>query len=524
MQQGALDPFRGFLRGDPSKGPEDAAAPDARFADPRKIVNERLARWEPGSPRLFLGLVGGDVTGPPGRGRHILGGVPIGIEDDRHVCTFAGSRAGKGRSVIVPNMLHWPGSVLATDPKGELAAITARARERLGQSVHVLDPFGVTAGTHAAPFATGFNPVAAMRPEGLIEDAALIADALVLVEGSDPHWDESAKAFIEGVTLHVRTCTDLDGKRDLFTVQDLVGKGAADADQKKAPSGFSMDALYAAMLRNRAAGGVVQSAAASMASKPEKERESVLSSARRHLKFLDLFRQDAAGERTIREDGFRLESLKLEPTTVYLCLPARHIGTCGRWLRLFVNLALQGMERTTAAELPGNAPVLFVLDEFASLGHMQQIENAAGQIAGFGVKLWPVLQDMGQLRALYRDRWETFLGNAGLLQFFGNTDLSTLEWLSKRLGSTTIRVATDRPKTADQGGKGLPGESWANQTVKLLEVDEAARLFGRDDAQRRQLVIWGGQPPLVLQRANYDTHGLFADLWDDPPGTVGGGR
>lgn len=523
QQTGPVDPFKGFLRGDPSKGPEEYAPPAAAFADPRRIMGEPLALWMPGSPRLFLGLVGGTPAGPPGQGRHILGGMAIGIEDDRHVCTFAGSRAGKGRSVIVPNMLYWPGSVLATDPKGELAAITARQRERLGQAVHVLDPFGVTDGTHAAPFATGFNPIAAMRDATLIEDAALIADALVVMEGSDPHWDESGKAFIEGVTLHVRTAEDLDGRRDLFTVQDLVNKGAADA---KAPGGSSMDALYARMLRNGAAGGVIQAVAANMASKPEKERESILSTARRHLKFLDLFRQTDGAKRTIQQDGFRLQSLKLAPTTVYLCLPARHIGTCGRWLRLFVNLALQGMEQSSAAGLPGRAPVLFVLDEFASLGRMQQIENAAGQIAGFGVKLWPVLQDIGQLRDLYKFRWETFLGNAGLLQFFGNTDLGTLEWLSKRLGSTTIRVPSERPKTSDQGGRGLPGESMANHTVKLLEVDEAARLFGRDDAQRRQLVLWGGQPPLVLQRANYDTHGLFRDrlgnpLFDPAPATVG---
>ena len=523
MQQGAVDPFKGFLRGDPSKGPEDAAAPDARFADPRKIVNEPLAQWRSGSPRLFLGLVGGAVTGPPGPRRHILGGAAIGIEDDRHVCTFAGSRAGKGRSVIIPNMLHWPGSALATDPKGELAAITARARDQLGQSVHVLDPFGVTAGTAAAPFVTGFNPIEAMREGSLIEDAALVSDALVVVEGSDPHWDESARAFIEGVLLHVRTWPELAGARDLFTLQDLIARGAPD-NSPTARGGRSMDALEYEMLKNDAAGGVVQSSAATLFSKPEKERDSVLSSARRDLKFLDLFRENEARRRTIRDDGFRLESLKLKPTTVYLCLPARHIATCGRWLRLFVNLALQGMERTTAASMPGGAPVLFVLDEFASLGHMQQIENAASQIAGFGVKLWPVLQDLSQLQALYKLRWETFLGNAGLLQFFGNTDLSTLKWLSERCGSTTIRVASDRPKTSDQGGKGLPGESWSNQTVKLLEVNEAAQLFGRNDAQLRQLVLWGGLPPLVLQRAHYDTHELFRGLWDKPPATVGGGR
>ena len=123
--------------------------------------------------------------------------------------------------------------------------------------------------------------------------------------------------------------------------------------------------------------------------------------------------------------------------TVYLCLPGRHMGTCGRWLRLFVNLALQAMEQTPGYPAAG-CPVLFVLDEFASLGHMRQIEDAAGQIAGYGVKLWPILQDLGQLKALYKERWETFMGNAGILQFFGNNDLTTLEWISKRLGTTTI--------------------------------------------------------------------------------------
>ena len=112
-------------------------------------------------------------------------------------------------------------------------------------------------------------------------------------------------------------------------------------------------------------------------------------------------------------------------------------------MRLFVNLALQAMERTPGYPAAGS-PVLFVLDEFASLGHMRQIEDAAGQIASYGVKLWPILQDLGQLKALYKERWETFMGNAGVLQFFGNNDLTTLEWISKRLGTTTIEQDPDR--------------------------------------------------------------------------------
>ena len=60
-------------------------------------------------------------------------------DDDRHLVTLAGSRAGKGRSLIIPNLLSYPGSVVCIDPKGENAAVTARyRREVLGQEVVVL--------------------------------------------------------------------------------------------------------------------------------------------------------------------------------------------------------------------------------------------------------------------------------------------------------------------------------------------------------------------------------------------------
>jgi type IV secretion system protein VirD4 len=116
------------------------------------------------------------------------------------------------------------------------------------------------------------------------------------------------------------------------------------------------------------------------------------------------------------------------------------------------------MERTPGYPAAG-CPVLFVLDEFASLGHMRQIEDAAGQIAGYGVKLWHVLQDLGQLKALYKERWETFMGNAGILQFFGNNDLTTLEWVSKRLGTTTLEQQSGSVVTPSAAARGAQGES-----------------------------------------------------------------
>ncbi len=66
------------------------------------------------------------------------------------------------------------------------------------------------------------------------------------------------------------------------------------------------------------------------------------------------------------------------------------------------------------------------------------VEKAAGQIASFGVKLWPVVQDITQLQRDYRESWETFMGNAGLLTFHGNTDLTTSRHIAERLGQLEL--------------------------------------------------------------------------------------
>jgi type IV secretion system protein VirD4 len=138
-----------------------------------------------------------------------------------------------------------------------------------------------------------------------------------------------------------------------LTLRELVGG-----------SEKALATLADGMEHNGAAGGVIQTAAADFFDRPQNERGSVLSSARRHLAFIDLFRDKPLGK-----FSFELAALKTKPTTIYLCLPARHIGTCNRWLRLFVNLTLQSMEQTRGA-LPGGVPVLCVLDEFAQLGHL----------------------------------------------------------------------------------------------------------------------------------------------------------
>ena len=89
---------------------------------------------------------------------------------------------------------------------------------------------------------------------------------------------------------------------------------------------------------------------------------------------------------------------------------------------------------------------------------MDMIENAAGYAAGFGLKLWIILQDLTQLKRHYKDGWETFLGNAGVVQAFGNSDLTTLEYLSKKLGQTEIVQPVQSTTTSVSASSNDPGE------------------------------------------------------------------
>ena len=389
--------------------------------DIRKPVG--TARWV-SSPDAF-GLLG---EWKPGRfliGRDFAGRT-VGHDDDRHILTVAGSRAGKGVSLIVPNLLHWPGSCIAIDPKGELATITASRRSSVdspfskamgeGGKVFVLDPFERVTGP-AVDFRAGFNPLADLDADtdtGL-QMAGQIADAIVMqIEGPGSHWTQSARSFLRGLILFVcKTESPVD--RHLIRVRELL---------------LQPKTLFNEMLeRMGLIGGVIGRAGYSLASKPDAEKWSVISTCDVQTDFLE------GGEmgRMLKTHDFKLEDLKTSRVTVYLCLPATRLATHGRWLRMMIGLTLEAMERTGPLG-KGKPPVLFCLDEFAALGHMESIEKAAGQVASFGVKLWPVIQDLTQLQRDYKEAWETFMGNAGLLTFFGNTDLTTLDHISKRLG------------------------------------------------------------------------------------------
>ena len=461
-----------FPRGVPGRDLRDNIAPFAVWADPNWIASHPFWQYQPG--KVLVGAVGNNL---------------IGVTDDRHMMTVAGSRAGKGVSVIIPNLIEYPGSVLVVDPKGENARVTAvrRAKAGLGQNVFVLDPFGVSG------FKTSsFNPLDMIDPKAdtAVDDAALIAEALVIQEeGPGRHFSSAARNFLRGLILQVRS-DEPPERRNLLRVRQLLTLDAK-----------TFELLLTAMQTNNACNGVIRRAANSMAAKAPNEKSGVISTAIEQTDFLD----SPPLARCLAKSDFKLTDLKCAPTSVYLCLPAGRMATHSRWLRIIINLAVEAMEREPTKP---KHPVLFLMDEFAVLDHLSSIEKAAGQIAGFGVKLWPILQDLSQLKSIYKDRWETFMGNAGLLQFFGNADLTTLDYISKRLGRSTILTVSQGEISEEQAAGGFTGESNQLQINELMTADEVSRFFSRQS--NAQLLIWPGADPIAIDRVRYYENPYFA--------------
>jgi hypothetical protein len=102
-----------------------------------------------------------------------------------------------------------------------------------------------------------------------------------------------------------------------------------------------------------------------------------------------------------------------------------------------IALTVTEMEKVRGQPVTGH-PVLMLLDEFAGLKRMEVIENAVAQIASYGVKLFFVLQSLEQLKAVYKDNWETFLANSGLKVFFNLEDHFSREYVSKLIGETEV--------------------------------------------------------------------------------------
>ena len=385
-----------------------------------------------------------------------------------HCAVFAPTGVGKGVSCVVPFLLTARESAVVVDFKGENVKLTAQARRRMGHRVVVLDPFRV-----ATSEPDTFNPLDFFDPdsETAIDDCRDLAEALVVRTGKehDPHWADAAEiwisAMIAAVICFASKNKSLQSVRTVLTDPEKM----REAIEKMCESGEVWDGMlgrFGHQLRQFR----------------DKELGSVLTTTNRFLRFLDSV---AIADNT-RTSTFNPADLTKGNMTVYLVLPPEHMRTQSPLLRLWIGSMLRAVVKGGLQE---RNKVHFVIDEAASVGSLDSLNDAVDKYRGYGVRLQLYYQSLGQLKKCWPDGADqTLLSNVTQV-FFGVNDQQTAEYVSARLGEETIIVAsggTSRGVSSQSTQQGTTyshssntSDNWQQLGRKLLRPEEVTALNER---------------------------------------------
>lgn len=491
------------------------ADPAELTKDMRQGYSEILGMFSDGTEKMIRKVAGEH------HGRAFLGWA-----GDGHVLTVAPTRSGKGVGLVVPNLLHYPGSVVVIDPKGENYAVTHRWRaERLGQRIVCIDPFHVV--TDRATNTDSINPLDgivdySMPPETylkqnpeLLDEVAMIADSLVVrpADEKDPHWNDKCRTLLKGLILATVYGLGPKGRRHLSCVRAMLTAGLERLlGFMPVMESFKGDA-----------DGVLGRAAREIRTMGKEEFKNVISFALKHTEFMDspLVGECLGGQGRNCTGTYDLRDLKTKGgVTIYLILPPHYLAQYGRLFRLWITMAMASMTKTIGKPKDG-CPVLFVLDEMAQLGTMDMMRKAVSLLAGYGMSIWMIWQDLSQLKSLYKEDWPSFIANAKIQQFFGINDHETAKYISEMLGEETIKIETksvsssiskERFSLIKATKTKNKSKSNAEKERSLLNPDEVRRLN-----RETMLMFVQGVPPIAAERITYYSDPVFAGRFDKNP-------
>lgn len=352
-----------------------------------------------------------------------------------HVMLYAPTRTGKGVGVVIPNLLAWPDSVVVLDVKRENFNATAGFRAEAGQTVHLFDPLAPDGRT------ARFNPLShidRVSPNAVLDELQRIASMLFPAHThADPFWSEAARTGFIGVGAYIAATPDL-----LFTLGEIYRQLTEGDPRVRFPK----------LLAQRGQAGDplpfgVVSALTDFCSSGENTFASIRQSITTRM---GLWLNPLVDAATSASD-FDLRSIRNGRLSLYLAASPENMD---RVAPLYA-LLFQQLVDLNSRSLPGPAdrPTLVLLDEFALLGRAPVLAQAFAWVAGYGLRLLPVIQSPSQLRALYGpDVAENVLTNCGLEIVFAPKELKVAQELSERLGYYTYRARSrSRPLGLGQG-------------------------------------------------------------------------
>lgn len=329
-------------------------------------------------------------------GYHPQSGDPIYFETNESLFTAGGPNSGKSQTLIVPNLLNYPGSAIVLDVKGELWNLTAGWRAKNFGPVYRFAPTD-PANTHRYnpfDFIPGEEDLDATANECTVFSHQVVAES---ANSHDPFWENRARDMMWAYAVMIALKADPED-RNMQGLAELMAT-APEAPTKNNPAKTPIMLLAESMMRNGMKTGIKElcSTANTILSglKDTKRFESILDNAKRHL---TLFNRAPRLRSVMETSDWHPMDFKTTPgSTLYICLSGDELEAFGPLVRVLLTQHARILMRDQSP--PDALPVTFFLDEMPQLGNFQSVLRMQDVGRGAGVRLWMMTQYIGQLSA-----------------------------------------------------------------------------------------------------------------------------
>lgn len=408
-----------------------------------------------------------------------------------HVIVEAPTRSGKGTGIVIPNLLTWAGSVVVLDVKRENYDATAGFRAHYGQAVYLFNP------TDREGRTARYNPLAYIDrsdPDDIIIELQKIATMLfVAPDHGEAFWANGARTGFAGVGAWLAETSDEPLTMGAIYRQLNEGDARGFFKRELANPRLNLSTGCRTALGDFAGGS----------------DNSFADIKKTITNVLGLWLNPLVDAATAASD-FDLRALRKTPMSIYLGVSPDELDR----IAPLYNLLFQQLIDLNVRALPDETtpmPVLVILDEFARLGRASVIASAFSYVAGFGIRLLPVIQSRSQLRGVYGEHVaDEIVANCGVEVAFTPKELRVANDLSERLGYVGQESIT---KSLTINGLLANRSKSISEQRRALMLPQELMQFPPD----KLILLRGGIPPIIGSKIAYFNNRFFQARAFPPP-------
>ena len=396
--------------------------------------------------------------------------VRIGLNGKIHrrnlnTIVIGGSGAGKTRFYCKPNIMQCNTSFVVLDPKGEILRSEGYMLEKEGYVIKVIDLIDMSK-SH------GYNPFHYIQSD---KDILKLITNLIrntTPKGSqsmDPFWEKSETALLEALMLYLYHYAPED-EQNFTMVMEMLTYAEVKEDDEEYES--PLDELFHHLERSDPDSLALKQYQIYKQAAGKTAKSILISVGVR----LAAFNLDSMASLT-RFDELELDKIGERKTALFAVIPDNDstfnflVGML--YTQLFQMLYYQA-DYVYGGELP--IPVHFLMDEFANVALPDEFDKLLSTMRSRQIFVSIILQNLAQIKTLFKDSWESIVGNCDELYYLGGNEQSTHKFISEYLGKETLDTNTFGKST---GHSGSYSTNYQQTGRELLTPDEV-RLLNND--------------------------------------------